>query len=269
VGYEHLEIETEGHVATLWLNRPEKLNAMSADIWEDIPAAIAEIESDDAARVVILAGRGKAFSVGIDVALLATLQPGSGSPAESNQQLYRTIRRLQRTATSLADSPKPVIAAIHGYCLGGGMGLATACDIRMASADAVFSVRETRMGLVADTGLLQRLPTMIGPGYTAELAYTGKDIDADRAHDIGLVSDVFPDPNTTMDAALRLATEIAESSPLVVSGIKQVLTANQRRSVEEGLEFVARWNSAYLISNDLSEAIAAFFEKRKPDFTGT
>jgi enoyl-CoA hydratase len=149
------------------------------------------------------------------------------------------------------------------------MGLATACDILMASADAVFSVRETRMGLVADTGILQRLPTMIGPGQTAELAYTGKDIDAERAHAIGLVSDVFPDPTATLDAARRLANEIAESSPLVVSGIKQVLKANQGRTVEEGLEFVARWNSAYLISNDLTEAIAAFFEKRKPDFTGT
>jgi enoyl-CoA hydratase len=269
MGYEHLEIERDGHVATVWLNRPEKLNAMSRDIWEDIPAAMAEIESDESARVVVLAGRGRAFSVGIDVALLATLQPGSGSPAESNQELYRTIKRLQLTASSLADSPKPVIAAIHGFCLGGGMGLATACDILLASADSVFSVRETRMGLVADTGILQRLPAMIGPGHTAELAYTGKDIDAVRAREIGLVTDVFPDPVATLEAARRLAAEIAESSPLVVSGIKRVLAANRGRTVEEGLDFVARWNSAYLISNDLTEAITAFFEKRKPDFTGT
>jgi enoyl-CoA hydratase len=269
MGYEHLEIERDGHVATLWLNRPEKLNAMSADIWEDTPAAMAEIESDDSARAVVLAGRGKAFSVGIDVALLGTLQPGPGSPAESNETLYQTIKRLQRTASSLADSPKPVIAAIHGYCLGGGMGLATGCDIRLASADAVFSVRETRMGLVADTGILQRLPAMIGPGHTAELAFTGKDIDAERARAMGLVNDVFPDQSATLEAARDLAAEIAESSPLVVRGIKQVLAANQGRTVEEGLEFVARWNSAYLISNDLTEAITAFFEKRKPDFTGT
>jgi enoyl-CoA hydratase len=269
MGYEHLEIERDGHLATVWLNRPEKLNAMSSDIWEDIPAAMAEIESDESARVVVLAGRGRAFSVGIDVALLATLQPGSGSPAESNQELYRTIKRLQLTASSLADSPKPVIAAIHGFCLGGGMGLATACDILLASADSVFSVRETRMGLVADTGILQRLPAMIGPGHTAELAYTGKDIDAVRAREIGLVTDVFPDPVATLEAARRLAAEIAESSPLVVSGIKRVLAANRGRTVEEGLDFVARWNSAYLISNDLTEAITAFFEKRKPDFTGT
>ena len=268
MGYEHSEIERDGHVAFLWLNRPEKLIEMSADIWADIPSAMAEIDADESARVVILAGRGKAFSVGIDVDLLATLQPGSGSPAESNQDLYRTIKRLQQTASSLAESPKPVLAAIHGYCLGGGMALATACDIRLASADAVFSVRETRMGLVADTGILQRLPLMIGPGQTAELAFTGKDIDAERAQAISLVDNVFPDQSATMDAARALAAEIAESSPLVVRGIKQVLAANQGRTVEEGLEFVARWNSAYLISNDLTEAITAFFEKRKPAFKG-
>jgi enoyl-CoA hydratase len=149
------------------------------------------------------------------------------------------------------------------------MALATACDTRLASADAVFSVRETRMGLVADTGILQRLPLMIGPGQTAELAFTGKDIDASRALSIGLVNEVLADVSATHQAARQLATEIAESSPLVVRGIKQVLAANQGRTVEEGLEFVARWNSAYLISNDLTEAITAFFEKRKPDFTGT
>lgn len=269
MGYEHLEIERDGHVAVLWLKRPEKLNAMSADIWEDIPTAVAEIDADDAVRVVILAGRGKAFSVGIDLAMLATIQPGHASPAESNQALYRTIKRLQRTASCLADSPKPVIAAIHGYCLGGGMALATACDIRLAAADAVFSVRETRMGLVADTGILQRLPAMIGPGHTAELAYTGKDIDADRARSIGLVNDVLPDAATTLEAARWLAADIAECSPLVVSGIKQVLAANQGRTVDEGLDFVAHWNAAYLISNDLTEAMTAFLEKRKPDFTGT
>jgi enoyl-CoA hydratase len=269
MGYEHLAIERDGHVATLWLSRPDKLNAMSADIWEDIPSAMAEIDSDDSARVVILAGRGTAFSVGIDVALLATLQPGPGSPAQSNRALYGTIRSLQRTASCLAESPKPVIAAVHGYCLGGGMALATACDIRLAASDAVFSVRETRMGLVADTGILQRLPAIIGTGHTAELSYTGKDIDAERARSIGLVNDVYPDAEATIEAARELAGEIADNSPLVVKGIKQVLAANQGRTVDEGLDLVAQWNAAYLISNDLTEAITAFFEKRKPGFTGT
>jgi enoyl-CoA hydratase len=269
VAYEHIEIERDGHVATLWINRPEKLNAMSADIWRDIPAAMAEIDADDSARVVVLAGRGPAFTVGIDIELLASLQPGAGSRAETSTNLYRTIKELQRTASCLAQSPKPVIAAVHGYCLGGGMDLITACDIRIASEDAVFSIRETRMGLVADVGSLQRLPGIVGPGHTAELAYTGKDIDAARALAIGLVNDVLPSADAALQGAREIAVEIAENSPLVVRGIKQALAGNEGQTVEQALDKAAQWNAAYLISDDLTEAITAFVEKRKPDFTGT
>jgi enoyl-CoA hydratase len=269
VGYEHIEIERDGHLATLWINRPEKLNAMSADIWRDIPAAIAEIDADDSARVVILAGRGPAFTVGIDIELLASLQPGPGSRAETSMNLYRTIKDLQRTASCLAQSPKPVIAAVHGYCLGGGMDLITACDIRVASKDATFSIRETRMGLVADVGSLQRLPAIVGPGHTAELAYTGKDIDAARALQIGLIKAVLPSADAALQAAIDTAAEIADNSPLVIRGIKQALAANEGQTVEQALDKAAHWNAAYLISDDLTEAITAFVEKRRPDFTGT
>jgi len=256
-------------VATLWLNRPEKLNAMSADMWEDIPKAVAELNDDTAVRVIVVTGRGKAFSVGIDITMLAGLQPDDGSPAEQSRKLYETIRRLQETNSCFAASPKPVIAAIHGYCLGEGINLATACDMRLASADAVMSVRETRMGLVADVGVLQRLPGIVGDGHAAELSFTGKDIDAARAKEIGLVNDVFPDVDSLRDGTRRLAMEIASNSPLVVSGIKTVLAANRGRTVDQALDYVARWNSAYLISNDLTEAVTAFFEKRDPEFTGT
>jgi enoyl-CoA hydratase len=269
VGYQHIEIERDGSVATLWLNRPEKRNAMSADMWRDIPAAMAEIDADDSARVVILAARGPAFTVGIDVELLASLQPGDGSRAESSMHLYRTIRELQRTASCFAESPKPVIAAVHGYCLGGGMDLITACDLRFAAGDAIFSIRETRMGLVADVGTLQRLPAIVGPGHTAELAYTGKDIDAGRALAIGLVNDVLPSVDTTFEAARETALQIAENSPLVIRGIKKALAGNEGRTVGQALDNAAQWNAAFLISNDLTEAVSAFVEKRKPDFTGT
>jgi enoyl-CoA hydratase len=269
VGYEHIEIERDGSVATLWLNRPGKLNALSADMWRDIPAAMAEIDADDSARVVILAARGPAFTVGIDIELLASLQPGDGSRAESSLQLYRTIRELQRTATCFAESPKPAIAAVHGYCLGGGMDLITACDLRVAAADATFSIRETRMGLVADVGTLQRLPAIVGPGHTAELAYTGNDIDAGRALAIGLVNDVLPSVDAMLEAARDTALQIAENSPLVIRGIKKALAVNEGRTVEQALDNAAQWNAAFLISNDLTEAISAFVEKRKPDFTGT
>jgi enoyl-CoA hydratase len=207
--------------------------------------------------------------VGIDIELLASLQPGDGSRAESSLQLYRTIRELQRTATCFAESPKPAIAAVHGYCLGGGMDLITACDLRVAAADATFSIRETRMGLVADVGTLQRLPAIVGPGHTAELAYTGNDIDAGRALAIGLVNDVLPSVDAMLEAARDTALQIAENSPLVIRGIKKALAVNEGRTVEQALDNAAQWNAAFLISNDLTEAISAFVEKRKPDFTGT
>lgn len=268
MGYQHIEIDQDGHVATLWLNRPEKLNAMSADIWADIPAAMESLDADDSVRVVIVAGRGEAFTVGIDLNMLASLKPSGSSAAEENMQVYEKVKELQNTATAFAISPKPVIAAVHGYWLGGGMDLITACDIRLASRDAIFSVRETRMGLVADTGVLQRLPAIVGPGHTAELAFTGEDIDAARAKEIGLVNDVFDDPETLLDAAKTLAGEIAGMSPLVTKGVKKVLAANNGRTVDEALDFVAQWNASFLFSNDLMEAMNAFVEKRDPDFKG-
>ena len=168
----------------------------------------------------------------------------------------------------MADCPKPVLAAIHGYCIGGGVDLASACDIRLASADAVFSVRETKVAIVADLGSLQRLPHIIGKGHVAELAYTGKDITAARAKEIGLVNEVFDDAEAVVSAARAMAAEIAANSPLAVEGTKAVLTAGEGRSVAEGLDYVAAWNAGFLQSDDLVEAMAAFMAKRPPEFRG-
>ncbi|MDH3190891.1 MAG: crotonase/enoyl-CoA hydratase family protein [Acidimicrobiia bacterium] len=266
--YDHIEIERTGHVSTIWLNRPEKLNALSGDMWSDIPTAVEEINADEAARVIILAARGEAFTVGIDVGMLATMAMDGPSKAAANMHLYETIKTLQLTASVFADSPKPVVASIHGFCLGAGMDLITACDVRVASSDAIFSIRETKMALVADIGTLQRLPSIVGNGHAAELAMTGADFDAVRAMQIGLVSQVHSDADSTYKAAHTLASEIAANSPLVVQGIKKVLAANNGRTVDEALEFVAQWNSSFLLSNDLMEAINAYFEKRPPEFTG-
>ncbi len=268
MGYQHLEVERDGHVATLWLNRPDKRNAMSSDMWEDIPMAMAELDADESARVVILAGRGPAFTVGIDIGLLGSMQTAAESQAVANMNLYHLIKRMQRTASCFAESPKPVIAAVHGYCLGAGMDLITACDLRLASADAIFSIRETRMGLVADIGTLQRLPAIVGPGQTAQLAFTGDDMEADQALRIGLVNEVLADRESLLAAARDLAGRIASNSPLVIQGVKKVLAANDGRTIDQALDFVAQWNASYLISNDLMEAVAAFMEKRDPEFKG-
>lgn len=267
--YQHLEIEVDGHVATLWLNRPDKRNAMSEDIWLDIPKAMAELDAKDDIRVVVLAGRGPAFSVGIDLNLLATLSPQGESQAVANMDLYNKVKTLQATANSLADSPKPVIAAIHGYCLGGAIDLVTGADIRLASEDAVFSIRETKMGLVADTGTLQRLPGIVGAGTVAEMAYTGADYGADWAKEKGLVNEVFPEVDLLHEAAWAMAEAIAANSPLVVQGIKRVFAATEGMTVDKALDYAAQWNASFLISNDLMESINAFMEKRDPDYTGT
>jgi enoyl-CoA hydratase len=269
MGYQHLEVTVDGAVATLWLNRPVKMNAVSQDMWDDIPDAMADLNADNRVRSIIVAGRGPAFTVGIDLELLARLENIDGSPAEQSRRIYDLIRRFQETNNAFADSPKPTIAAIHGYCLGEGISLATACDIRLATADAQISIRETRMGLVADVGVLQRLPSIIGFGHTAELAFTGKDIDGNRAAAIGLVNRVYPDHDSLMEGARELADEIASVSPLVVAGVKEVLAANRGRDLDQALDYVAMWNSAHLLSDDLREALAAFTEKRNPAFKGT
>lgn len=269
MGYEHLEIEQKGGVATLWLNRPGKLNAMSEDMWVDIPLAMGELNANDDVRVIVLAGRGKAFTAGIDVGMLASIQPSGPSLAAGNRHVYNEIKRLQRTVSCFADSPKPVIAAIHGYCLGAGANLISACDVRLAASDAVFSIRETKMGLVADIGALQRLPSIIGAGATLEMALTGGDYSADWALQHRLVSRIFEDAESLIEGTQELGAEIAANSPLVTHGVKRIVQANDGRTIDQALDYVAQWNSSFLISNDLIEAMNAFVEKRDPDYSGT
>jgi enoyl-CoA hydratase len=268
MGYQHVETEVAGHVGWLWLNRPEKKNALSPDMWDDLPAAVAELGAGASVRAVVVAARGSAFTVGIDLAMLMGLGPEGASEAERNLRMYQEVRRLQGTMTAFAACPVPVIAAVHGWCIGAGVDLITACDIRLAAADAVFGIRETRMGLVADVGTLQRLPRIVSPGHVAELAFTGKDIDAVEAQRIGLVNRVHPDVEALHAAAGALAGEIAANSPFVVRGIKAVLAAQEGMSTAAALDHVALWNTSFLRSNDLMEAMAAFVEKRPPDYRG-
>ena len=274
-----LTIEVKGQVATLWLDRPEQRNALGPDFWADLPLAMDALGSATDIRVVVIAARGPHFSVGLD--LKAISEPGgpfdsSGvtakrapSIATRGKRARGEILRLQASITAVAACPKPVIAAIHGYCIGGGVDLATACDIRLASADATFSVRETRMAMVADLGSLHRLPQIIGKGHVAELAYTGKDISAARAVQIGLVNNVASDVESVWAMADELAGSIAANSPLAVQGTKAVLDACENMTVAEGLDYVATWNAAALASDDLTEAMTAFMEKRPARFTGT
>jgi enoyl-CoA hydratase len=264
-----ISIERNNATATVWLDRPEKHNAMGRDFWTDLPRAMESVGANDSVRVVVIAGRGPSFTAGLDLREFADLGGSSGaSPAAQAKAFLPMVKAMQWTMTAVAECPKPVIAAVHGNCLGGGIDLITAADIRLASADAVFSVRETKIAMVADVGTLQRLPRVIAPGHANELAFTGKDIDAERAATIGLVNDVYADQEQLMKAAYELAREIADNSPLVVQGTKHIMQKSQDVSVAEGLEYVALWNTSFLRSSDLTEAMAAFAEKRPPHYTG-
>lgn len=266
-----LALERDGHVATLYLDRPDKLNALGPAVWDDLPAAMQALGGDEEVRAVILAARGRAFCAGIDLKAMGpqiTQGLGDGSPVQQRKALLDLIRHMQDAITAVAACPKPVIAAVHGDCVGAGVDLVTACDIRLAASEAAFSVREARMAMVADLGTLQRLRGIVTEGHLAELAYTGKDISAERARQIGLVNNVFASRDELLAAAHVLAGEIAANSPLAVQGTKAVLRAGRKRAVAEGLDYVALWNAAFLQSDDLAEAITAFMEKRDPEFSG-
>jgi enoyl-CoA hydratase len=263
---ETLSVTVDRHVATVTLLRPTMPPAF---FWE-LGAAFQGLAEDRAVRAVVIRSAAKAFSYGLDLpaAFQAHGHLFAGGGAAQRSDLLALIRKLQATLTAVAACPVPVIAAIHGQCIGGGLDLAAACDIRLASADARISLREVKVAIVADLGSLQRLPPIIGQGHTRELAFTGKTIDAARAQRIGLVSDVYATPEEMFTAAEATAREIALNPPLTVRGIKDVLAAGAGKSVAEGLEYVAAYNSAFLASEDLGEAMAAFLEKREPRYQG-
>lgn len=273
--YTSIRIDRRGHVAEVVLNRPDKLNAMTTKFFHEIKAVFEQIDLDPDVRAVVVWAEGRMFTAGLDLkeaatgVLGGTAGNGSGrSLAARNYQLYRTIRDLQDCFTAIARCRKPVIAATHDKCIGGGVDLITACDIRLCSANASFSIYETKIAIVADVGTLQRITPIVGKGMAREMALTGRFIKADRALACGLVNEVHSDHDTLLAAARAMAEEIAANSPMAVQGVKAVLNFSDEHSIEEGLEYVAQWNSSFIQSNDVNEAVAAFIEKRPPVFKG-
>ena len=269
--YSFYEVEKKGHVAWLFMNRPEKRNALGADFWDESPLVMKEMDTDDDVRVVILAGRGNTFCAGIDLFFLASELSEYMKPDAMGGKRFTMVKRVlyfQDAFTAFEACRKPVIAAIQGRCIGGGIDLVTACDIRLASAEALFSVREASMSVVPDGGTLQRLPKIVGEGYAKELAFTAKDIDASWAKEIHLVNGVFPDVEALYAGAETMAAEIAGQAPLAVMAAKEVIHYSREKTVGDGLDYVAQRSANILPSKDFFEAIAAFGEKRKPRFTG-
>ncbi|HEX6360355.1 crotonase/enoyl-CoA hydratase family protein [Actinophytocola sp.] len=266
-----LKIDIADGVAEVTLLGPGKGNAMGPDFWRELPIVFGRLDQDDDVRAIILTGSGANFSYGLDLPAMSGEWAGIlGGPAlaKPRTEFLTRLRELQDSVTSVAACRKPVIAAVSGWCIGGGVDVIAATDIRLASADAKFSVREVKVAIVADLGSLQRLAGIIGEGHLRELAYTGKDIDAARAEKIHLVNDVYPDQESLLAAARALAADIAANPPLVVQGVKDVLGHRRERDVADSLRYVGAWNAAFLPSEDLGEAVQAFVERRAPRFNG-
>jgi len=265
--YQAFVVELNGNVAHVQINRPEKINAMNAAFWTEIIDIFQWIDDTDAVRAVVLSGAGKHFSSGIDLMMLASVANDLGKDVGRNARLLRRkILELQASFNAVDNCRKPVLAAIQGYCIGGAIDLISACDMRYAAENAQFSIKEIDIGMAADVGTLQRLPRIIGDGMLRELAYTGRMFGAEEARSIGLVNRVYADHDSLLAGVLEIARDIAAKSPIAVTGTKAMISYMRDHAVNDGLEYVATWNSAMLQSNDLRVAIAAHMSKQTPEF---
>jgi enoyl-CoA hydratase/carnithine racemase len=261
-----LKLEKEGSLAWLVLNRPKQRNTMTMEFFQEIRRLFEELDADPDVRVIVIRAEGKSFTAGLDLVAAQSLL-GDGS-AVYREWLRKKILELQASMTAIEKCRKPVIAAIQGYCIGGGVDLTSACDIRIAAKDAIFSIRETRIGIIADIGTLQRVPYIIGQGWFRELALTGRDWSAEEALKMGYITRICEDSNALFEEARKLAEEIANLAPLAVQGIKDVANYSRDHGVQQGLEYVAQKNAALIPNEDMIEAVSAFLEKRKPRFKG-
>lgn len=256
-----LEKHEQG-VATLVLNRPDRLNALNNDLASALNEALGRAGSDENVRVVILTGAGRAFCAGGDLGHI-----GKARESGEAKRLEPLLRAGMQIVLKMRTMPQPVVAAINGAAAGAGMNIALAADIRIASEEATFGQNFAKVGLFPDYGGTFFLPQLVGPSKAAEMFYTGDMIDARTALQLGIVSSVVP--AAKLDAeALAFARKIADGPPLAVKAAKQVLFGSQRKELEEALEKEVQYQMRCFVSEDCREGVRAFFEKRKPKFEG-
>ncbi len=266
--FEFLKIIQHQKVAEIRLNRPDKANALNEKLWFEIESAIHWADESNDVRSVVFCSEGNKFCAGIDFEFISSIALRIEPLPEGRKQEYllSIIRSLQKSFTAIERCRKPVIAAIQGVCYGGGIDLITACDIRHASVDASFSVKEVDLGIVADIGTLQRLPRLVGDGIARELALTGRVFHAQEAQGFGLINQLAADHKSLWELALEQATLIAEKSPLAIRGTKHIMNYSRDHSVQEGLDYVALWNAGMLMSVDLKQSMEAMMGRKKAQY---
>ncbi len=261
------KLEIKNHVAELSFNRPKKANALNLESWETMQDIFLALGENPEVRVIILSGEGKHFCAGIDLETLMSSHHGdSDCQAKKNLHLRAFIKKLQGSISSIEQCGKPVLAAIHNGCIGGGVDIISACDMRYCTRGAYFTIKEIELGLVADIGTLQRLPTIIHPGIMAEMAYTGRKVFGPEAKEIGLVNNYWESKDLMLENVRKIALQIASRSPLCVRGTKEMLLYKRDHSVQDSLDNMANYNAAMLVSKDLMEAFEASMLKREAKF---
>lgn len=268
MAYQSIRVSIDGDLAHLCLHRPKKLNAMNALFWKEFPQAIQDIEDNCRARAIILSGEGRMFCSGMDTSVFINPDPRlvSGDPGRRHENLRRTVLQLQALLTRLEEARIPVIAAIHGGCIGGGLNLVSACDFRYATEDAYFSLKEIQLGMTADLGALQRLPYQLPEGLVRELAYTGRKLSAREALAVGFINGLFPDQDSLLSHATDIARQIAENSPLAVAGCKEMLNFARDHSVADSLKYMATWQSGMFHPGEIMKALQARLHKQAANY---
>ncbi|MDP6012082.1 MAG: crotonase/enoyl-CoA hydratase family protein [Alphaproteobacteria bacterium] len=278
--YETLTLTVKDHVAHIRLNRPEALNTMILPFWRDMVAVFDAVDSDAAVRAAIISSTGRHFTAGLELSVMESFADCEGDAGRRGERLRRSVLDMQKSFSVIDRCRIPVIAAVQGACIGGGVDLISACDIRLCSADAYFRIQEINIGMAADVGTLQRLPHLMPAGLVRELAYTGRPLSAEEAHAVGLVNSVHDDAEVLLAAAMEMGADIAAKSPLAITGTKQMLNYARDHSIDDGLNHIATWQAAMIQTEDVARQIKAnaaktqaefddFLETRKPATKGT
>jgi len=267
------EVSIADHIAHIVLNRPEKRNSMITAFWDELPLVISALEQDDSVRVIVISSTGPHFTAGIDTAVFASNETPNEDPREVEHQkrrhgarFYDNVLRMQRTFNSLEECRVPVLAAIQGGAIGGGVDLITACDMRYMSKDGFLTIFEINIGMTADVGTFPRITKLIPEGIARELAYTGRRMSAEEAKDIGLVNAVFDTHEELLAGVMEIAREITKKAPIAIYGSKRLITYSRDHSTADSLDYISIWNASMLNSAEVREAMSAAGEKREGDF---
>jgi enoyl-CoA hydratase len=262
------KVEIADRIAHIQLCRPEAFNTMTRGFWNELPEIVHDIDDNARARVIVVSSTGKHFSAGME---LSVFTDGAGVTGEGaadayvrNEAFRRHVHHLQHTFSCLDEARVPVLAAIQGGCIGGAVDFASACDIRYASADAFFCIQEINIGMTADVGTFPRLCKLIPEGWVRELAYTGRRLSAQRAKEIGLVNEIYPDHDSLVAGVLETAREIASKTPLAVAGSKVMINYARDHSIRDSLDYIATWQTGMFAPPHMAEAFQAKAGKREP-----